>query len=130
MSAHSAALIDTEKVPGMDAGRAPEPAGVQVLGDVFGKPFDRAFWARNNPIDLARRADLAGLKIYFDCGAQDDYGFNVGAQSLDRVLTSRHVPHEFHLYPGGHTGAYFAEHWPASLAFHSQAFGLGATTAR
>jgi len=125
VSAHSAALIDAAKVPAMSVGQGPAPANVQLLGDVFGSPFDRAFWERNSPLTLARRNDLAGLKIYFDCGAQDDYGFNVGAQELDQVLTSRRVAHEFHLYPGGHTGAYFLEHWTASLQFHSRAFGLG-----
>jgi S-formylglutathione hydrolase FrmB len=73
---------------------------------------------------LARDADLSGMKIYFDCGLQDDYGFNVGAQALHDVLAARHLPHEFHLYPGGHSWDYFAAHLPASLQFHSHAFGL------
>lgn len=127
VSAHSAALVETSKLPEAASAQAPEPAFMAVLGDVFGSPIDRAFWERNNPLDIARHADLAGLKIYFDCGAQDDYGFNVGAQALDRILTSRHILHEFHLYPGGHNGTYFAEHWPASLQFHSRAFGLAAS---
>ena len=62
------------------------------------------------------------MKIYFDCGDRDDYGFETGAAALDKVLTSRHIPHEFHLYPGRHDPAYFAEHLPASLQFASQSF--------
>ena len=98
---------------------------MRLLGNVFGQPIDKAFWERNSPLVLAAHVDLSGLKIYFDCGSSDGYGFYVGAQALDRVLSARHIAHEFHIYPGGHDWDYFATHWPASLLFHSRAFGLG-----
>jgi S-formylglutathione hydrolase FrmB len=118
VSAHSAALI--EKLPAF-LGPQPNSPRSRVLGAVFGSPPDAAFWERNSPITLARTASLTGLKIYFDCGDEDDYGFELGATALDKVLTSRHVPHEFHIYPGRHDPAYFAEHLPASLTFASRA---------
>jgi S-formylglutathione hydrolase FrmB len=117
-SAHSAALI--EKLP-MFLGAAPDSPRARVLGSVFGSPPGPAFWDRNSPILLARTANLAGLKIYFDCGDQDDYGFEAGAAALDQVLSSRHIPHEFHIYSGHHDPAYFAEHLLASLTFTSRA---------
>ncbi len=120
VSAHSAALID--KAPVLQTGPSGGTGRLQLFGDVFGSPIDRGFWDRNNPIALARTADLAGLKIYFDCGSQDGYGFYVGATQLHNVLAARHLPHEFHLYPGGHTWEYFSTHLPASLEFHSRAF--------
>lgn len=119
VSAHSAALI--EKLPAF-IGTAPNSPRARVLGGVFGSPADPAFWDRNSPIVLARTANLAGLKIYFDCGDQDDYGFDSGATALDKVLTSRRIAHEFHIYPGRHDPGYFAEHLPASLLFASRAF--------
>ena len=119
VSAHSPALI--EKLP-LFLGPTPNSPRARVLGGVFGVPPDPAFWDRNSPIVIARTADLQGLKIYFDCGDQDDYGFDAGAASLDKVLNSRHIPHEYHLYPGRHDPAYFGEHLPASLAFASRAF--------
>jgi S-formylglutathione hydrolase FrmB len=64
------------------------------------------------------------LKIYFDCGDQDSYGFDSGARSLDSLLNKRKVAHEFHIYPGGHDWPYFAEHLPKSLMFISKAFKL------
>ncbi|MEQ1353133.1 MAG: alpha/beta hydrolase family protein [Candidatus Acidiferrum sp.] len=120
ISAHSAALID--KLPKFLGARSPQSPRSRVLGGVFGDPPDPAFWEQNSPIALARKANLAGLQIYFDCGDQDDFGFESGAAGLDKVLTSRHIPHEFHIYPGRHDAAYFAEHLPASLAFHSRLF--------
>ncbi len=119
VSAHSAALI--EKLPAF-LGPAPNSPRSRVLGAVFGSPPDAAFWEHNSPIALARTANLTGLKIYFDCGDQDDYGFDAGANALDKVLTARHIAHEFHIYPGRHDAGYFAEHLPASLLFASHAF--------
>jgi S-formylglutathione hydrolase FrmB len=119
VSAHSAALI--EKLPAF-LGPAPNSPRSRVLGGVFGNPPDEAFWERNSPLTSARTANLSGLKIYFDCGDQDDYGFEAGAAALDKILSGRHIPHEFHIYPGGHDPAYFAEHLPASLLFASHAF--------
>lgn len=118
VSAHSAALI--EKLPAFV--NQPQSPRSRILGGVFGVPPDIAFWNANSPLTLARSANLAGLKIYFDCGDQDDYGFYAGAAALDKILTARKIAHEFHIYPGRHDPGYFAAHIPASLAFHSRLF--------
>jgi putative tributyrin esterase len=122
VSASSAALI--EKLPAVTLGDAHLPAARRILGGAFGTPPDPAFWERESPLTLARTFHPAGLKIYFDCGTEDDYGFDQGARGLDKILTGRRIPHEFHLYPGGHNWMYFAQHLPTSLEFHSRAFGL------
>ena len=119
VGAHSAALI--EKLPAF-LGPAPNSPRSRVLGEVFGVPPDPVFWERNSPLTLAKTSDLRGLKIYLDCGDQDDYGFEAGAAALDKILTWRHVAHEYHQYPGRHDAAYFGEHLPASLEFASRAF--------
>jgi S-formylglutathione hydrolase FrmB len=125
VSTISAAVV--EKLPDVAVSSSLVSGPLRLLGDVFGSPLDRAFYDANNPLTLARTADLSRLKIYFDCGTEDDYGFNAGAQKLHDILLSRHIPHEFHLYPGGHNWLYFAEHLPAALEFESRAFGLPAT---
>jgi S-formylglutathione hydrolase FrmB len=119
VSAHSAALI--EKVPSGN-GVTSATGGSRVLGGVFGQPPDPAFWEWNSPLTLARGASFSGLKIYFDCGSEDDFGFDAGATALDKILSSRKIPHEFHLYPGRHDWPYFAAHLEASLSFHSTLF--------
>ncbi len=122
VSVNSAALI--EKPPEVRFEGNEAPAQFRLFGSVYGFPMNRAFWDRNNPLTLARKAPLDGLKIYFDCGAEDGYGFYAGAKLLDAELNARKIPHEFHLYPGGHDAAYFAAHLPASLEFQARAFGL------
>jgi S-formylglutathione hydrolase FrmB len=127
VAAHSAALL--EKMPNVSAENARQLDWLRVLNDAFGSPFDAAYWNENDPVTIARTANLAGLKIYFDCGTEDDYGFDAGAEVLDKLLTSRRIPHEFHLYPGGHDWSYFAQHLPASLEFVFHAFEPAAVPA-
>ncbi len=122
VSVHSAALV--ERLPPIGPGFPGRSPLAEVFGRVFGWPINRAFWNRNDPLTLARTAPgLATMKIYFDCGTEDDFGFDAGTRRLDEILKSRRISHEFHLYPGRHDWIYFAAHLPASLEFESRAFG-------
>jgi S-formylglutathione hydrolase FrmB len=123
VSAHSAALVAEAPRPSNHGTGGGSPlAG--MLGALFGNPIDAAFWNQNSPFVLAKRnaAALAGLKIYFDCGSEDSFGFDQGARDLHDELESLKVKHEFHIYPGGHGLDYFLAHIPASMEFHSRAF--------
>jgi S-formylglutathione hydrolase FrmB len=123
VSAHSAALIDTLPNIKVSSEQAAEVAA--ELGKAFGSRVDVAYWRRESPFTIVEDEPRpAGLQIYFDCGTEDDFGFNKGNAQFDQLLTSRGVPHEFHLYPGGHDWEYFAEHLPASFEFQSHAFGF------
>lgn len=127
VSAHSAALID--KVPREGLENAQGISLARMLGGAFGTPPDPAYWERESPFAIVRLGvRLAGMKIYFDCGSEDDLGFNAGAQQFHDLLVTRKIPHEFHLYPGGHNWGYVVEHFPASLEFHSKVFA--ASTSR
>ena len=120
LGAHSAALL--EKLPSVTVSDPRQLARSRILGDVFGQPLDPVFWKQNDPLTIVRTANLAGLQIYFDCGDEDDFGFDAGALALDKILSARRIPHEFHLYPGGHNWVYVAEHLPALLQFHFRVF--------
>lgn len=124
VTANSAALL--AKFPNVGFVNSQESPLLRALR-AFGTPPDEGFWHRNDPRMLARTADLSGLRIYFDCGTEDDYGFEHGAEALDDILTARRIPHEFHLYPGRHDWEYFAARLPAVMEFHSRAFGLAGT---
>jgi S-formylglutathione hydrolase FrmB len=125
VSAHSAALVANLPAGGMTSYQGAMLS--RVLGTAFGSPPDAAYWNQNSPFTLVKNGSRPnGLKIYFDCGTEDEYGFNAGAQAFHDLLDTHHIPNEFHLYPGGHDWSYVAEHFPASLEFHSRAFGLAA----
>jgi len=111
VSAQMPALI-ADLPKDLNAGGEGSPGS--LMGSVFGSPFDRAYFERNNVFHFARTdpaASLKRLKIYFDVGNNDDYGFEQGAQQLHQLLTSRGVPNEFHIYAGGHTAQFVISHF-------------------
>ena len=120
VSAHSAALVAE---PPRASNRGGSPL-VGMLGALFGNPIDSAFWNANSPFALAKRntTQIARLKIYFDCGSEDSYGFDQGASDFNEELDHLAVKHEFHIYPGGHNVEYLLAHISASMEFHSHAF--------
>jgi S-formylglutathione hydrolase FrmB len=93
---------------------------------VFGKPIDVRHWNENNPLLLAKKnaAALQKLAIYFNCGQEDNYGFEKGAAELHDELLKEHVKHEYHAYPGDHSITYFLSHFAEVMEFHSKSFGL------
>jgi S-formylglutathione hydrolase FrmB len=125
VSAQSAALI-TESPQTLDsASRAGAPlAG--VLAPVFGKPINVAHWNENSPFVLVKRnaTPLRKMAIYFNCGQDDNYGFEKGAAALHEELQKEGVKPEYHLYPGDHSLHYFLSHFAEVMEFHSKAFGL------
>jgi S-formylglutathione hydrolase FrmB len=123
VTAHSAALV--QKPPRAQLSTQQDTTIARFLGSAFGAPFDPAYWTRESPFTIVGdRPKPHDLRIYFDCGTSDDFGFYRGAQAFHQLLLARGIPHEFHLYPGGHDWPYFAQHLPASFEFHSRAFGL------
>lgn len=128
VSAQSAALI-TEAPQTTASGHLGTPRGGTVggmLGAVFGNPVDIPHWNHNSPLDLAKenkaRIRATGLLIYFNCGREDEFGFEKGATELDRNLTKERIPHDFHLYPGEHGAEFFLAHLGETLTFHSHAY--------
>jgi S-formylglutathione hydrolase FrmB len=124
VSAHSAVLIQdlgaVQSIPG-------RPGRMQQMTALFDKIYginqDLTYWEANNPMTLAKdRSKWNGLKVYFDCGTEDEYGFFAGTKQLDDLLTKAAYPHEAHLYPGNHGWDYAVQHIPESLLFHWKTF--------
>jgi fermentation-respiration switch protein FrsA (DUF1100 family) len=100
----------------------------QLLSGIFGSPVNRAYFDRNNVFYFAQTdsvESLKRLKIYFVVGSNDDYGFEQGAEKLNQLLNHRSIPHEFHLYSGGHTLEFVLQHFPEAIQFQWSAIGIG-----
>jgi S-formylglutathione hydrolase FrmB len=123
VSAESAALI-TASPQELDATMRSGTPLSTILGSVFGNPINVAHWNANNPFVLAKRNRIAmrDLAIYFNCGREDQYDFEDGAEVLHRQLDSEGVKNEFHLYPGDHSASYFLTHLGEVMEFHSHVF--------
>lgn len=128
VSAQSPALI-TEAPAQIDDEIRDHGPLAKMLGVVFGNPIDVAHWKENNPFDLARRkqVQLKTEAIYINCGSQDELGFAQGAMKLHQELTAEGIPHQFHLYPGGHNAEYFLSHLAETIRFHARVFQTAGT---
>jgi S-formylglutathione hydrolase FrmB len=124
VSAHSPVLIEDLGAVQLASTR---PGRMQFFIGLFQKIYginqDLSYWDANNPMLLAKDTKRwNGMKIYFDCGTEDDFGFNVGTKQLDDLLTKAAYPHETHLYPGNHGWDYAMQHTGDSLLFHWKVF--------
>jgi S-formylglutathione hydrolase FrmB len=77
------------------------------LEELFGDPWDKEVWQRNNPLHLASTLDveaLKGMAIYFDAGTRDRYQFDQLNRALHETLEARGVQHAWtHVEGGGHS---------------------------
>lgn len=106
------------------AGGPGSPAS--MMGDIFGDPIDRAFFERNSVFHYAKTApaaELKRLKIYFNVGNNDDYGFEQGGEKLHQLLDSRGIANEFHIYAGRHDPQFAVRHFGEVIEFQWNAIG-------
>jgi S-formylglutathione hydrolase FrmB len=124
VSAQSAALITQTPQELSAAGHSGAPLS-RLMGPAFGEPINLPHWQQNSVFVLARKHQLGlrNLAIYFNCGQQDDFGFEDGAATLHRLLQAEGVMHEYHSYPGDHSLTYFLSHMGEVMEFHSRVFG-------
>ena len=84
---------------------------------LFGLGDPRAF-AERDPVQLAGRLDpRAGLRIYLDCGQQDDLATRT--EALHDALAARRVQHTYVSRPGSHTLPYWQAHLAEYLGFYA-----------
>jgi len=123
VSAQSAALITQTPQELGSAGQSNRSLG-RLLGSAFGQPINQAHWNQNSVFALAKTngPGLRKLAIYFNCGQQDDFGFEDGAAVLHQQLQREGISHEYHSYPGDHSLTYFLSHMGEVMEFHSRAF--------
>ncbi|MGA6981361.1 MAG: alpha/beta hydrolase family protein [Candidatus Sulfotelmatobacter sp.] len=125
VSAQSPALT-TESPKEIVVSMQSDPSRAKLMAEIFGDPINLPHWRENDPLVLARENAVAlrRLAIYFNCGEEDDYGFEEGAAALNEELKKEKVKHEYRSYPGDHSAEYFTSHFDEVIEFHSRTFGL------
>jgi S-formylglutathione hydrolase FrmB len=125
VAAHSAALFDELPAPPTDPSDRRAGFRYALAAKLFGMPPDAAYFQANSPLALARAnaASIKRLKIYFDVGDHDRYGFQGGNQKLDAALTEAGVKHEFTLAPGDHGWSFLNARSEQALTFVWNALG-------
>lgn len=81
---------------------------------------DAAAFAQRDPIQLARRfvTPESQPRIWLDCGWDDPLRGNI--EIFHDALESMKLPHDYHLWPGAHDGAYWGQHVDDYLAFYAR----------
>ena len=105
--------------------------GQRLARSLFGDPLDQKRWDAENLLCLGENLDtkeLAGLKIYLDCGDQDRYGFAEPNEELHDILGTKKIAHTWRLVEGGNHGwrsGYNQSALPHSLKFVAAAWAAG-----
>ena len=117
-------------VPGFEFEDTPRVSPLRVLQPrhflegLFGSPLEgNKHWSRNHPpfvaLENARQIKQSGLKIYFECGGQDEISRD-GTMFLAQVLRAAGVEHTFFLRDNDrHNRLYFGSAMPRALMFVS-----------
>jgi S-formylglutathione hydrolase FrmB len=108
---------DLFSVAGSVSGALDGPAGVEQVMPIVRESTDRAYGAAdsatrtaNNIFSLTEKAEGSKLPYLFvECGAQDP--FLPSNRKFVNGLSQRHIPYEYHEYPGAHNW----EFWDSSL---------------
>ncbi|HUS31449.1 MAG TPA: alpha/beta hydrolase family protein [Kofleriaceae bacterium] len=82
---------------------------------IFGK--DIAVWKSYDPATLAEKVEPGKPALYLDCGTEDGFGLQNGAQYLHDILSARNIEHAFFLGPGPHDMRFWRPRLPESLKF-------------
>lgn len=136
VAAHSAAVMPRdpalleEKFPWLKRWGG----GQRLARSLFGDPLDQERWDAENLLVLGENldpAELAGLKIYLDCGDEDRYGFAEPNDELHGILGEKKIRHTWRLVEGGNHGwrsGYNQSALPHSLKFVAAAWAAGKGT--
>jgi S-formylglutathione hydrolase FrmB len=80
---------------------------------------DAADYSRNDVFSAARHGAFARLRVWIDGGTSDP--FRAADAAFVALLRREHVTVTYHVWPGGHTGAYWNSHMAAYLRFYASA---------
>ncbi|HZM91543.1 MAG TPA: alpha/beta hydrolase-fold protein [Blastocatellia bacterium] len=97
----------------------------ELMREIFGRPFDEAYWEANNPasICVANAAKIrgSGLGIYIDAGDLDSFNLHEATEFMHRIMWDNKIPHEYHLVRGAdHVGRTIRPRATEALAFLSR----------
>ena len=100
VAAHSSAMFPADPA---DLDRRYQRTA-QGLASVLGDPIDEKKWAQEVPTAMVahiKPESLQGLRIYFDVGSRDRYGFTQPNVDFHEALDKAEIKHTFELVEGG-----------------------------
>jgi putative tributyrin esterase len=95
-------------------------SGLKEQIEIYGTDLEN--WRAHDPYALVQNLKPRRLAIYFDCGDQDEFGFQHTAQYFRDRLRALRIPHQFALIKGSHNETLWKSRIVHSLRFHVQQF--------
>lgn len=119
VAAHCAALFSELPPPPKNTEDTRGRFRYELATRIYGNPIDKEFFQANNPLELAKKntSAIRKLKIYFDIGKQDRYGFDVGNNQLDASLTEAGIAHQYYLVDGEHGWSFMLKRTAPAFQF-------------
>lgn len=128
VATHSAALFPEDPTTLPAQHRATFDRFGEAAGwfELLGNPIDLAKYQAFNPTVVAHGLkDVKGLRIYFDAGTEDRYGFEPANRHLSEILKEKGIAHTFRSIEGGQhswSGGTVQKALVESLAFVTEGF--------
>lgn len=77
-------------------------------------------WKKNNPLYIAKKCAISlDWQIYLDAGNKDEGGFYNGCLDLYKILVSRNIAVQNHIFEGHHNIEYIKENLEKYLIFYA-----------
>lgn len=120
VAAHCAALFEEIPKPPASSKDARGKYRYELATKIYGNPPDPQHFQQNNPLYLAKAnsTKLKDLKIYFDIGKQDRYGFEKANQDLDNIFSDVGIKHEFYFVDGEHGWSFLLSRSEPAFTFY------------
>ncbi len=79
---------------------------------------DEEMWLKNDPITIAKQADIKDLQVFLDDGKDDEGQFYHACEKLFQLLRQNGADVQNHLFEGHHDGDYIKSNMETYLRFY------------
>ncbi|MBQ2672319.1 MAG: prolyl oligopeptidase family serine peptidase [Clostridia bacterium] len=79
---------------------------------------NKEMWQKYDPITIAKNKKTSDLKIFLDCGNEDEGKFYIACKKLYKVLKSKSIQIENHVFKGHHNAEYIISNLEKYFRFY------------
>lgn len=80
---------------------------------------NKEMWQKYDPITIARNKSITDLKVFLDCGNEDEGQFYLACEKLYEVLNSKNIYIENHVFQGHHNTEYIVSNLEKYYKFYN-----------
>ena len=79
---------------------------------------NKEMWLKYDPITIAENKKINDLKVFLDCGNEDEGRFYIACEKLYEILKSKNVNVENHIFKGHHNAKYIVSNLEKYYKFY------------